>query len=250
MRGKGGPQNSQCNYRGVRQRTWGKWVAEIREPNRGARLWLGTFNTSHEAALVYDTVARSLYGSSAKLNLPQMQQQQQQLDSNSNSNSIDISIPSSTKPEPSSPIPVPNIPIPEQACPSSSIEESNSSCNSGKYFPNIGEEFKENMDQEVNYPLDELWGSLDLGLPDIDESLSIKAPPPPVVPLIMDDYDSLMMETTFPKISSANLDDGLNWDSLQLPYITHEEEEDHHHIINNNNHELSKQVFAEEVKDI
>ncbi|XP_061366456.1 ethylene-responsive transcription factor ERF037-like [Gastrolobium bilobum] len=72
MRGKGGPENASCTYKGVRQRTWGKWVAEIREPNRGARLWLGTFETSHAAALAYDAAARKLYGSDAKLNLPEL----------------------------------------------------------------------------------------------------------------------------------------------------------------------------------
>lgn len=70
MKGKGGPENSRCQYRGVRQRTWGKWVAEIREPNRGKRLWLGTFGSAIEAALAYDEAARAMYGSSARLNLP------------------------------------------------------------------------------------------------------------------------------------------------------------------------------------
>ncbi|XP_027938406.1 dehydration-responsive element-binding protein 2F-like [Vigna unguiculata] len=72
-RGKGGPQNASCEYRGVRQRTWGKWVAEIREPKKRSRLWLGSFATAEEAAMAYDQAARRLYGPDAYLNLPHMQ---------------------------------------------------------------------------------------------------------------------------------------------------------------------------------
>ncbi len=79
----------------MRQRPWGKFAAEIRDSAcQGARIWLGTFDTTAEAAEAYDAVTFQMRGSQALLNFPLR------------ASSLAVSSP---PPPPPSPVAAPNI---------------------------------------------------------------------------------------------------------------------------------------------
>ncbi|XP_060174630.1 ethylene-responsive transcription factor ERN1-like [Lycium barbarum] len=71
---KGRKRSKSCSsssnkFVGVRQRSSGKWIAEIKDTtHKKIRMWLGTFETAEEAARAYDQAACLLRGSNTRTN--------------------------------------------------------------------------------------------------------------------------------------------------------------------------------------
>ncbi|CAK9178471.1 unnamed protein product [Ilex paraguariensis] len=206
MRGKGGPENSACTYKGVRQRTWGKWVAEIREPNRGSRLWLGTFENSYDAALAYDAAARKLFGPDATLNLPHLYNKSQfPISSSANTHVTNMGNEPQMQQNPYS------------ACSSESSSFGGVSDEQPVFFDNNSANtfLAENVvphekmgENEVG--IEGLWGNLNANLPEFDDSSL---------------WAEAAATTSFqavsePGVFSGNFEDWKGWEPMHYPWCS------------------------------